>query len=85
MVHLPIAIKKADLNRQIVCLCHDCPVENGLPEEGCHIGCNQNVYAQGLAASKAAIDFVKTFRCPEEKYILIPSALYSMGKKQKNP
>jgi len=81
MVQLPIAIKKAELNRQIVCLCHDCSVENGLPEEGYHIGCNQNIYAQGLAASKAAIDYIKNFRCPGEKYLLIPSELYCRDKK----
>jgi len=85
MVQLSIALKKAGLENRSVCLCHDCCLENDIPRDGYHICCNQNVYAQGYAASKAAITYATTLLYPENKRLLIPSDITIVGKKEKNP
>ncbi len=72
---LPIALKKTGLEEKTVCMCHDSFAEDMTIQEGFHICCNQDVYMQGAAAAKAAIQYVDEVLFPENKYLFIPSRI----------
>ncbi|MBE6598911.1 MAG: LacI family transcriptional regulator [Ruminococcaceae bacterium] len=75
MIKLPIAIKKAALEERVVCICHDCFTEQMQVPEGFAVCCNQDVYAQGYAAAKAALEYAVSLRFPKEKNLFIPSRI----------
>ncbi len=68
------AFKKAGLY-DIVCMCHDCFTEDMTVPDGFSICCNQDVYAQGYAAARTALAYVRDRVYPAEKTMYIPSKL----------
>ena len=71
MDQLPLAVKKAGLDKAAVCMCHDCL------SDGFSVLCNQDVYSQGKAAAKAALTYLKTLTYPAAKHTCIPSIIKS--------
>ncbi len=77
MLQLPLGLSKAKLTDRAVCLCHDCFTEYQSDvkklQEGFAVTCNQDIFGQGLAALKAATDYLKSREYPEQKVIYVPS------------
>lgn len=72
---LPVAFRKVCHGDSVVCMCHDCPEENGIPHENFHICCNQDLYAQGSASAEAALEYLTKNLCPPTKQLYIPSRI----------
>lgn len=74
---LPLALMKAKLAKQAVCLCHDCYIEHSNEYKNVNMGftitCNQDIRRQGDVTIKLATKFVKDNLYPEQKKIYIPS------------
>lgn len=68
---LPLAVHKAKLKENAVILCHDCYAEYQADGKqlygGFSVTCNQDVFAQGLAAIHAANRYMECLEYPEKK------------------
>ena len=77
MMQLPLGLNKAKLTDRAVCLCHDCFTEYQCNvknlQEGFAVTCNQDIFGQGLAAIKAATEYVRFHTYPPQKEIYVPS------------
>ena len=79
MNSLPLAVHKAGLKDKTVLLCHDCYSEYKEDGKqlygGFSVTCNQDVFAQGLAAIRAASQYVESRNYPDRKEIFVDSCI----------
>ncbi|MBE6598712.1 MAG: hypothetical protein E7638_04655 [Ruminococcaceae bacterium] len=75
-VYVSRALQKAKCKDRLICLGYDSIIgENGKPEEGIALTMNQNTFAQGEAAIRAAERYLKTGVCPRDKFNYISSSV----------